>query len=50
MARMFFVLAPAVAVGAIAALIHPAIGFVFGACVAGLGVQVTKARPERGEV
>ena len=50
MARMFFVLAPAMFAGLIAALIHPAIGVVFGICVAGLGIQVTKVRPERGEV
>jgi len=48
-ARLFFVLAPAVVIGGTCALIHPVFGAIVGACVVGLGVQCTTARPERGE-
>jgi hypothetical protein len=49
MARAFFVLAPALAVCALGWLIHPVTGIAFGAVVAGLGIQVTRPRHERGE-
>ncbi len=50
MARAFFVLAPAIAAGLLFSILHPAIGIIIGACVAGLGIQVTAPRPDRGEV
>lgn len=48
-ARIFFVLTPAIAVGVLFCLLHPIIG-VMGFCwMVAIGISATKARPERGE-
>ena len=49
MARAFFVLTPGIFAGLLFSILHPAIGLVIGACVAGLGIQVTAPRLDRGE-
>lgn len=48
-ARLFFILVPALAFGLAAALFDPILGLAIGCGMAGLGVQVTEPRPERGE-
>lgn len=47
--RAIFVLGPAVFFGAPLAILEPFVGFVVFVAFAGLGMQVTKPRPERGE-
>lgn len=48
-ARMFFIIIPAIILGGLLSIIHPAIGLVVAACVAGIGIEVTAPRYERGE-
>ena len=48
-ARMFFIIIPAIILGGLLSIIHPAVGLVFAACVAGIGIEVTAPRYERGE-
>jgi hypothetical protein len=49
MARAFFVLAPALFIGLLASLMHPVFGALAFAFIAGLGIQVTARRTDRGE-
>lgn len=49
MARVFFVLTPAIVAGLLFSIFHPAIGLIIGACVVVLGIQGTDPRPDRGE-
>lgn len=48
-ARLFFCAAPALIVGLLMCVIHPIVGCLIGMCMFGLGLDVTRARPERGE-
>lgn len=47
--RVFFCAVPALLVGALWCLVHPVAGAIVAACVFGLGWDVTRIRPERGE-
>lgn len=47
--RVLFIVVPASVAAMLAAVIHPVFGFAVGAAVAGLGIQVTEPRADRGE-
>lgn len=49
MARLFFILCPAVLMGIVGLVVHPIIGLMLFIAFFGLGIDVTKVRPERGE-
>lgn len=48
-ARLLFCAVPALIVGLLMCAIHPIVGGLVGLCVFGLGVDVTRADPDRGE-
>jgi hypothetical protein len=49
MARALFVLVPALLVGGLFTILHPAIGLMAAGAMIGLGLDVTEPRPDRGE-
>lgn len=49
LARAFFVLVPAMAVGLVGWVFIPELGLVLFVLMAGIGYEVTEPRPERGE-
>lgn len=47
--RTVFCAVPAICAGTVVALFSPAIGAIVFVCAFGLGLDVTRVRPERGE-